>query len=43
MWNAWGIREVHREFWWGSLEAKKPLEIRRRRWKDNIKMNLQEK
>ena len=26
----------------GKLEGKRPLEIPRRRWEDNIKMDLQE-
>ena len=29
-------------FWWGKSERKRPLERPRRRWKDNIKMDLQE-
>ena len=29
-------------FWWGNLKGKRPLGRPRRRWKDNIKMDLQE-
>ena len=29
-------------FWWGNLREKGPLERPRRRWEDNIKMDLQE-
>ena len=29
-------------FWWGKPEGKRPLERPRRRWEDNIKMDLQE-
>ena len=29
-------------FWWGNLREKRPLEITRRRWDDNIEMDLQE-
>ena len=28
--------------WWGKSEGKRPLGRRRRRWEDNIKMDLQE-
>ena len=29
-------------FWWGNLKGKIPLRRTRRRWEDNIKMDLQE-
>ena len=29
-------------FWWGNPEGNRPLGIARRRWEDNIKMDLQE-
>ena len=29
-------------FWWGKPEGKRPRGRPRRRWKDNIKMDLQE-
>jgi hypothetical protein len=29
-------------FWWGNLRVKRPLCRPRRRWVDNIKMDLQE-
>ena len=28
-------------FWWGKPEGMRPLERPRRRWEDNIKMDLQ--
>jgi len=37
-----GVGEVHTGFWWGNLSGKRPLGIPRRRWEDNIKMDLQE-
>ena len=30
------------KFWWGNMRVKRPLGRPRRRWEDNIKMNLQE-
>ena len=30
------------EFWWGKPERKQPLGRPRRRWKDNIKIDLHE-
>jgi hypothetical protein len=39
MWHAWGRGEVFTGFW---LEGKTPLGRPRRRWKDNIKMDLRE-
>ena len=29
-------------FWWGNLRGKRPLRRQRRRWEDNIKMDLEE-
>ena len=37
-----GDREVHTGFWWGRRDGKRSLGRYRRRWEDNIKMNLQE-
>ena len=37
MWRVWGRIEVCTGCWWGSLREKP-----RRRWKDNIEMDLQE-
>ena len=34
--------EVYTGFWCGKSERKRPLERPRRRWNDNIKMDLQE-
>jgi hypothetical protein len=43
-WAGHGTRrgrgEVFTWFWWGDLEGKRPLGRSRRRWKDNIKMDL---
>jgi hypothetical protein len=33
--------EVHTGCWWGRPERKRPLERPRRRWEENIKMDLQ--
>jgi hypothetical protein len=33
---------VYTGFWWGKPEGKRPLGIPRRRWEDNIQMDLQE-
>jgi hypothetical protein len=45
MWHAWGRegegRDVHRVLV-GSPEGKKPLGRPRRRWEDNIKLDLRE-
>ena len=41
--GAYGGRgEVYTGFWWGNLRVKRPLGRTRRRWEDNIKMDLQE-
>jgi len=37
-----GRFEVFTGFWWGNLREREPLGRTRRRWKDNIKMDLQE-
>ena len=37
-----GIREAYAGFWWGNLRGKRPLKKARRRWEDNINMDLQE-
>jgi hypothetical protein len=41
MWHAWGGVGVYRVLV-GRPEGKKPLGRPRRRWKDNIKMDLRE-
>ena len=42
MWRVWGVgRGVHRVLV-GKPEGKRPLGRPRRRWEDNIKMDLQE-
>ena len=33
---------MHTGYWWGNLRERDHLEDPRRRWKDNIKMYLQE-
>jgi hypothetical protein len=37
-----GNEEVYTGFWWGTPVGKRPLGRPRRRWGDNIKMDLQE-
>ena len=39
---TYGALEAYAEFWWGKPEGKRPLGRPRRRWEDNIKMDLQE-
>jgi len=41
MWRVWGRMEVCTGCWWGSLRER-PMGRPTRRWKDNIKMDLQE-
>jgi hypothetical protein len=41
MWRVWERGEVCTGCWWGSLRER-PLGRPRRRWEDNIKMDLQE-
>jgi hypothetical protein len=42
MWRLWRRGEVYTGSCWGKPEGKRPLERPRRRWEDNIKMDLQE-
>jgi hypothetical protein len=43
MWHAWGRGEVFTGFWLvGRPEGKRPLGRPRRRWEDNIKIDLRE-
>jgi hypothetical protein len=37
-----GRGEAHTGFWWGNLKGMKLLGKLRRRWEDNIKIDLQE-
>jgi len=37
-----GRGEAYTEFWWGKNEGKRSLGRPRRRWEDNIKMDLHE-
>jgi hypothetical protein len=41
-WQNYVRGEANRGFWWGKPEGKRPLGRPRRRWDDNIKMDLQE-
>jgi hypothetical protein len=43
MWHAWGRRRGVYRVLVGRLEGKRPLGRPRRRWEDNIKMDLREK
>jgi len=36
-----GRIQVHTGFWWGKTDRKRSLGRPRRRWKDNIKLDLQ--
>jgi hypothetical protein len=40
--SVWGTEEAYSGFWWENLRGKRPLGRPTRRWKDNIKMDLQE-
>jgi len=42
MQRVWGRGEAYTGFWWGNLREKRQLARPRRRWEDNIKMDLQE-
>ena len=43
MWHVWGRVEVHIGFWWGwEPDGRRLLERYSLRWKDNIKMYIQE-
>jgi len=37
-----GRRKAYTEFWWGKPEGNSPLGRPRRKWEDNIKIDLQE-
>jgi hypothetical protein len=40
--HEWGRRGMHIGYWWESQREKRPLGRPRRRWVDNIKMDLRE-
>jgi hypothetical protein len=43
MWHAWERRGKCTRFWWvGKLEGNRPLGRPRRRWEDEIGMDLRE-
>jgi hypothetical protein len=42
MWYAWGRGEVFTGFWLGGPKGRDHWEDLRRRWEDNIKMDLRE-
>jgi hypothetical protein len=42
MWHAWGVEGCLQGFFVVRSEGKKPLGRPRRRWEDNIKMDLRE-
>jgi hypothetical protein len=41
MWRAWGVRGAYSILVWRP-EGRRPLERFRRRWEENIKMDLRE-
>ena len=41
VWHLWEIGKVRTGFWWGNIRERRPLERPRRKWEDNIKMDLQ--
>jgi hypothetical protein len=42
MWHAWRRGKVFIGFWLGGLKRKRPLGRPRRRWEDNIRMDLRD-
>ena len=40
--HVWGVEGAYTGFWWGKPKGKRPLGRPRRRWEDNIKIDLQE-
>jgi hypothetical protein len=42
MWHVWLRGQAYTGFWWGKPEGKRQLRRPRRRWEDNIKLDLQE-
>jgi hypothetical protein len=42
MWHAWWRGEIFTGFWLGGPKGRGPVGRPRRRWEDNIKMDLRE-
>jgi hypothetical protein len=42
MWRVWGRKEGCTGCWWGNLRERGRLGRPRRRWEDNIKMDVEE-
>ena len=42
MWRLWGRGEGRTGFWWGNLRERDNCGRPRRKWENNIKMDLQE-
>jgi hypothetical protein len=40
--HTWGRRDVYTGFWWGNLRDRDHSEDTRRRWEDNIKMDIRD-
>jgi len=36
MCHIWGTGDMHKKFWWGRPDGKRPLGRPRLRWEDNI-------
>jgi hypothetical protein len=43
MGGAWGRRGTHIDYWWESQRGKRQLGRPRRRWVDNIRMDLRDR
>jgi hypothetical protein len=42
MWRVWGRGEAYTGLWWGNILGERPLGRPKRRWKGNLKIDLQE-
>jgi hypothetical protein len=42
MWHEWDRRETYTGFWSEGPKEKRPIEKPRRRWEDEVKMDLRE-
>jgi hypothetical protein len=42
MWHVWGLEKMFRQDFVGTPEGERPLGRPRYRWKDNIKMDIED-